>query len=68
MFTPTENQEKLADYLKQKDFEKEMKLGILLCCETDEQAKKMLEFCLANPELEDYEYLEKAVDISNGKE
>ena len=27
MFTPTENQEKLADYLKQKDFEKEMKLG-----------------------------------------
>ena len=44
MFTPTENQEKLADYLKQKDFEKEMKLGILLCCETDEQAKKCLNF------------------------
>lgn len=65
MFKPTENQEKLADYLKDKDFEIDMKLGICLCCETDEQAKKMLEYCEKNPELEDYELLEKVVEISN---
>ena len=32
MFTPTENQERLVKYLKGKDFETGMKLGICLCC------------------------------------
>ncbi len=65
MFTPTENQERLVKYLKGKDFETGMKLGICLCCDTDKQAKAMLEYCLSNPDAEDYELLQKAVDISN---
>lgn len=65
MYKLTKHQEKLADYLKEKDFEKDMKLGICLCCDTDEQAKEMLEYCQNNPESEDYELLQKAVEISN---
>lgn len=42
-----------------------MKLGICLCCDTDDQAKEMLEFCLANQELEDYELLRKALEMSD---
>ncbi len=60
----TVNQIKLGNYLKDKDFETGFKLGICLCCETDEQAREMLEFCQKNPNLEDYELLKKAVDIS----
>ncbi len=65
MFRPTDNQEKLAEYLKEKDFETGFKLGICLCCKTDEKAKEMLKFCEDNPDLEDYELLQKAVEISN---
>lgn len=61
----TVNQIKLGNYLKDKDFQTGFKLGICLCCETDEQAKEMLEYCINNPNLEDYEYLQKAVEISN---
>lgn len=64
MFRPTENQEKLADYLKSKDFETGFKLGICLCCDTDEQAREMLAYCQENPDLEDYELLKKAVEIN----
>ena len=60
----TVNQIKLGNYLKDKDFETGFKLGICLCCETDEQAREMIEFCQKNPNLEDYELLKKAVDIS----
>lgn len=66
MFVPTEHQEKLADYLKsrkEEDFDRDIKLGILLLCRTDGQAKEMLEFCEENPTLEDFELLEKAVEI-----
>lgn len=65
MFKPTEYQEKLADYLKDKDIESGMKISICLCCDTDEQAKKMLEYCQKNPHCEDYKLLEKAVEISD---
>lgn len=60
----TPNQIKLGNYLKDKNFETGFKLGICLCCETDEQAQEMLDFCIDNPNLEDYELLEKAVKIS----
>ena len=63
MFEPTENQEKLAEYLKEKEFEVGFKLGICLCCDTDEQAKEMLDYCQKHPNLEEYELLEKAVEI-----
>ncbi len=65
MFTPTENQEKLGNYLKDKDFETGMKVAICLCCKTDGQAKEMLEYCLNNPDSEDYELLQKAAEIHN---
>ena len=65
MYKLTENQEKLAGYLKGKDFETGMKLAIGLCCDTDEQAKAMLEFCQENPEAPDYAILQKAVEISS---
>lgn len=64
MFNPTDNQKKLANYLKEKDFEAGFKLSICLCCDTDEQAREMLEYCQNNPNLEDYELLQKVVEIS----
>ncbi len=65
MFKPTDYQKKLGDYLKDKDFETGMKVAICLCCKTDEQAKEMLEYCLNNPDREDYELLRKAAEIHN---
>lgn len=59
----TVNQRKLGEYLKDKDFETGMKLGICLCCDTDLKALEMLDYCLKNPNLEDYELLQKATEI-----
>lgn len=59
----TKNQLELGEYLKDKDFDIGMKLAICLCCRDDKQARKMLDYCLANPDLEDYKILEKAVEI-----
>ena len=65
MFKPTKNQEKLGEYLKGKDFDRDIKLGICLCCDTDKQAEEILSYCEANPKLQDYEILQKALEISN---
>ncbi len=61
----SKNLNDLADYLKDNRVESDMTVGICLLCKEDNKAKKLLEYCKSNPNLEDYEILQKAVEISD---
>lgn len=59
----TENHKKLTYYLKDIGVTEEEMLAICLLCRTDEQAKKMLEYCEVQEKFEFSNILEKAVEI-----
>ena len=61
----TKYQIELCDFLKDLDFDKDIKLGICLCCDTDDRAREMLEYSRKQQKLDETDLLQKAVEISN---